>query len=73
VEQKILDRELARLQQLYQMQNLNHQQRQQQLKQIPPIDRRGRSCDFDSQFPKLSLNSPEAIAACNGFKDFPYR
>ncbi|KNA26019.1 hypothetical protein SOVF_000070 [Spinacia oleracea] len=62
MEQEILDKEVARLQYLYQLQqNMSHHQQRQRQKQN---HRRGRSYnDVDSQLSKLSLHPPKAVAA----------
>jgi len=67
MEQEILDKELARLQYLYQLQrNLSHNQPRPRQKQNPAVHRRGKSYnDVDSQLSKLSLHPPKPIAPSN--------
>ncbi|KAK9743285.1 hypothetical protein RND81_03G229300 [Saponaria officinalis] len=67
LEQELLDREMARLQYLYHLQNVNQHQHRQRQKQAA-THRRGRSCDLDSQFARLYIHPPETVAATNGFK-----
>lgn len=53
VEQEMLQREIARLQTLYHLQLLQHQQQHEQENSRP---RRNRSQDLDTEFANLSIN-----------------
>lgn len=63
LEQEILDRELGRLQYLYHVQNISPHQhpRPRQKQKAVANHRRGRSCDLDSQFSRLTLHPQESI------------